>query len=368
MNKFNLLCNEIMKDSLYIEDINQIYKLSDNILYETSSILPCPINLVKTIKDIVLKLVADKNYSAIKLNLQDVLSDSFIKEQEDSNLVNTLYALFKEHKNAYVNIQIDGSPEYYSNIHGRFDLPETFSEILTENDSLHYSYPRIKPLKLEHDILNKFVRSYKKDIKILKSIYDKQQKAIEIFKNNILNFNEFGTITIYPWNCTPDNENIDLPTLDEAIEHECQHLCIFLLSIAKTCIYVGRHFSNDLQSSKFAYQLKETEFITLTGSYCNILARIFKQIEQPKNINDFVKTVIELAIFDKTAQDEKYVNILNKSQQFTRIKQFFKTIYKDSKFGLYDRNSKENLIKIRPNNKFNILLKWTVKNLNNMLK
>ena len=124
----------------------------------------------------------------------------------------------------------------------------------------------------------------------------------------------------------------------------------------------------DLQSSKFAYQLKETEFITLTGSYCNILSRIFKQIEPPKNINDFVKTVIELSIFDKTVQDEKYVNILNKSQQFTRIKQFFKTIYTDSKFGLYDRNSKENLIKIRPNNKFNILLKWTVKNLNKMLK
>jgi TPP-dependent 2-oxoacid decarboxylase len=141
-----------------------------------------------------------------------------------------------------------------------------------------------------------------------------------------------------------------------------------LLSIAKTCIYVGRHFSNDLQSSKFAYQLKETEFITLTGSYCNILARIFKQIEQPKNINDFVKTVIELSIFDKTTQNEKYANILNKSQQFTRIKQFFKTIYNDSKFGLYDRNSKENLIKIRPNNKFNILLKWTVKNLNNILE
>lgn len=113
MNNFNLLCNEIMKDSLYIEDINQIYKLSDNILYETNCILPCPATLVKTVKDIVLKLVKDKNYSPIKLNLQEVLTDSFIKEQEDSNLVNTLYELLKSHNNAYVNIQIDGSPEFY---------------------------------------------------------------------------------------------------------------------------------------------------------------------------------------------------------------------------------------------------------------
>ena len=41
-----------------------------------------------------------------------------------------------------------------------------------------------------------------------------------------------------------DKNNLDLPTLEEAVEHEVQHLCIFLLSIAKTCVWFGKHFSN----------------------------------------------------------------------------------------------------------------------------
>lgn len=366
MSKFNNLYNKIIENEhILVSDINKIYDLSENILYETSSILPCPVNLVKAVKNIVLNLIESKDYSQVKLNLQKVLEDSFIKEQEDSNLVKTLYELFSSHDNAYINVQIDGSPEFISSLHGRFDLPKAFSEVLIDTDTLHYSYPRIKPLEINHNLLNKFVKSYKEGIKFLKTVYAKQQKAIEIFKTNILNFNDFGTITIYPWNCTQNDENIDLPTLDEAIEHECQHLCIFLLSIAKTCIYVGRHFSNNIQSNSLAYPLKESEFITLTGSYCNILARIFKQIEEPKNINEFVKAVIELSIYGKTQQDKKYVKAITRSQQFSRISQFYKAIYNDSKLGLYDRSSKENLIKIQPNNKFKILIRWTLKNLTN---
>jgi hypothetical protein len=365
MDKFSKLYNRIIENEhIFVSDINRIYDLSENILYETNSVLPCPVNLVKAVKNIILDLVENNDYSPVKLSLQKVLEDTFIKEQEDSNLVKTLYELFNSHDNAYVNVQIDGSPEFISSLHGRFDLPKVFSEVLRDTDTLHYSYPRIKPLAINHN-LDKFVKRYKEDIKFLKTIYDKQQKAIEIFKTNILNFDDFGTITIYPWNCTQNDENIDLPTLDEVIEHECQHLCIFLLSIAKTCIYVGRHFSNNIQSSSLAYPLKESEFITLTGSYCNILTRIFKQIEEPKNINEFVKAVIELSIYGKTQQDKKYVKAITRSQQFPRISQFYKAIYNDSKFGLYDRISNKNLIKFQPNNKFKILIRWTLKNLTN---
>lgn len=73
----------------------------------------------------------------------------------------------------------------------------------------------------------------------------------------------FGTIKINYNALTTDNNDTDKPTLDEVIEHECQHLCIFLLSIAKTCSYIGTHFSNNINKAAFKYELKESEFITL---------------------------------------------------------------------------------------------------------
>ena len=84
-------------------------------------------------------------------------------------------------------------------------------------------------------------------------------------------------------------------------------------------------------------------------------------------MNAFIKTVLDLSIFGKTTNDEKYINALNSSQQFSRIKEFFKTIYTDSKFGLYERKFDDNKLNktlktsIIPNKKFKTLLKWTIK-------
>ena len=369
MNKFDKTFEQIMQDQfLFIEDINKLYLSANNILYETNTILPCPKQIFDIVKSKVLKLIKHNDYQPIKINLKHVLSDAFIKNQDDKNLISTLYKLFENHDSAYFNVKITGSKDVYYDKKGEYELPPGFIENLIDYSTLHYSYPKIKTLDVNDEMLNKFVKNYKNDITLLKSMYDKQQKAIECFKRNILNFNDFGTIVIYPWNCTQDDANVDLPTLDEVIEHECQHLCIFLLSLAKTCIYFGLHFSNDIKSRLFTYQLKESEFITLTGSYNNILLRIYKQIQEPKSVNAFIKTVLDLSIFGKTTNDEKYINALNSSQQFSRIKEFFKTIYTDSKFGLYERKFDDNKLNktlktsIIPNKKFKTLLKWTIKN------
>ena len=369
MNKFNNLFYKLThNETLLVENIKEIYFAANNILYETNEILPCPKKLFQIVKNEFIKLIQNKNYSSVKINLKDALTDEFFLNQEDKNLTKTLFQLFKNHDKAFFNIKIEGNENFYFDKKGEFQLPKEFTENLMETSYLHYSYPRIKPLLLNNDFLNKFVNDYKTDIKYLKSMYDKQQIALELFRKNILNINEFGTIVIYPWNCTEDDKNINLPTLDEVIEHECQHLCIFLLSLAKTCIYIGIHFSNNIKESTFSYQLKEKEFITLTGSYCNILIRIFKSIPEPKTINEFIKTVLDLSLFERTNQDKKYIDALTVSQQFSRIREFYKKIYIDSKFGLYEKCSKKPCTKIIHNNKFKTLLKWTLKNFQNNLK
>lgn len=349
-------------DDLLVENICQIYQAANDFVYQSNAILPCPKQLFNVVKTEILKLKEAKNYSQSKINIKACLTDAFIKQQKDTNLTKTLFKLFQNHDNAYFNVQIAGDANYFFDMQGEFKLPKGFTENLYPVDTLHYSFPRIKPLLLDNEIIKKFQTTFKNDSKLLKSMYEKQQKAIEVFKNDILNFNDFGTIVIYPWNCTYDETNLNMPTLDEVIQHQCQHLCIFLLSLAKTCINVGLHFSNNLKQNVLTYQLKASQFITLTGSYCNILARIFKTIDEPKNLNDFVKTVLDLSLFESTKQNEKYINALNSSQQFQKIKKFFKLIFKDSKYGLY-LNNKQQLTKTIPNKKFKTLLKWTVKNL-----
>ena len=108
------------------------------------------------------------------------------------------------------------------------------------------------------------------------------------------------------------------------------------------------------------YELREAEFITLFGSYCNILIRIFNRIPNPKRAEEFIKAVVELSINGSSQQDKRYIEALKASAQFERIANFYKAIYKDS--NAYIASASDDKLFSFRNDKFNKLIKWTLKN------
>ena len=96
---------------------------------------------------------------------------------------------------------------------------------------------------------------------------------------------------------------------------------------------------------------------------------IARQIDNPKTINEFVKAIIELSIFDTSNQDKKYIEALNKSIQFSRIKKFYTAIFNDSNYSIYKRtNNKPITLTYFKNNKFKKLVNWTIKNIEENMK
>lgn len=247
-----------------------------------------------------------------------------------------------------------------------YEPPINFEESISKNSTMHLAMPKIKPLTINNSlIIDKFKKKYKEQIKNLKDEFSKKQALLEEFKNNIINFDKFGEITIIPENCSNDNNSIDQLTLNDTIEHECQHFYIFLLELAKTCIYFGRHFGNEIKNNQL-YQLNEDEFIPLIGTYSNILLRIYNLIPEPKNIESFVKALIEISIHGKTSENLKYEKFLKSSMQFDNISLFYKLIWKDSQYGVKTKTKQNKIIQLMnlgDTKKFKKLVNWTIKNL-----
>ena len=123
-----------------------------------------------------------------------------------------------------------------------------------------------------------------------------------------------------------------------------------------------------MYDKSLSYNLRETEFITLFGSYCNILKRIYKQIEEPKNHIDFIKALIELSLNQRSEQDKKYETALRKSAQFERIADFYRAIYQDSNLKIRDKFNKKEVYAEFKNKKFDKLVKWTLRAFEEELK
>lgn len=336
LRKFDSIAHKITKsleDFIEVEDIGSVAFKSDRIIYETSPILRRPEGLFKKTKEIVLRKIASNDGTPEKVKIKEALEDCPKLHCQDSNLTETLIKLFEGNEEASFEVQIDLRKEPLLGMNGEFILPREFTEIAI-NGELHYSYPQIKLLVPRDEKIKQSISNLKKNLEDIKDFYARKQKAIETFKENLSSIKSFGTIVICPAECTTDDNNLDMPTLDEAIEHECQHLCIFLMSIAKTCIYFGLHFSNAVYKKTLKYQLRETEFITLFGSYSNILKRIYKQMPEPKDKMTFIKTAINLAISNNDNVDEKCKEALLKSMQWTRIADFYRAIFEDSKLSL----------------------------------
>lgn len=370
MKNFNRLFSSIIEETVAVSNLSELISKSDKILYETATVLPCPEKLVKIVKSTVETLIKNNDeISEVKIPLCEALSDNFLNTFNDSNLTHVLTELFKNHKSAFFTVKIELPKYCFSEKYGEYILPIDFVESIIDIDTLHYDLPRIKPLKMKNELTQNIQTEFKKEANQLLSIYETKQKVLKIFKQEFLKHNNFGTIVIYPFNCTTDTGNVNLPLLEEAIEHECQHLCIFLLSLAKTCVWFGLHFSNNLNKAKSTYQLKESEFITLFNSYSSILKRIYQKIEEPKNLNEFIHTLIELSINNSSNYPQKYIQALTESAQFSRIKQFIFSIFSDSNTIVnvreFDKNSskivKTPIVKIGNDKKFKTLMKWLVK-------
>ena len=336
-------------------------------IYEKNFVFPIPHNLIAVVKRQVTEMIKQKQFNIdVKVNLKYALDDNAMKEFNDDGLYNDLMKLFEEKNDAFFRVSVVDEDSFWTEKYGEYNYPKEFKCDVFDMDTLHFSYPRIKSLIINKNI-KKVIDEYYEKQKYIKEKYEKMQEALRLFKEKIMNFNDFGQIKIYYNALTMDSENVDMPTLDEAIEHECQHLCIFLLSLAKTYIWFGLHFSNDVEKSAMKYELKEGEFIALCGSYCNMLLRIYDKIDKPKSSVDFIKALLDLSIKDESRQNKKYVDALQSSAMFPRIKEFYRSIYKDGNLSFSERRYENGKLKYVPalkfnNGKFQKLVKWTLRN------
>lgn len=346
-----------MFQDLYEDILDALASSSSEIIYETNMILKRPEGLFQAVK----KAVKSGNPET-KINIFKALEDCPKLNDENPELLSTLKSLFIGHESAYFIVKVEHDGLFIDERKGEFSLPPGFLEI-GESNELHYSYPRIRRLALDKKLFSSKLNALKKNLDTVKDFYARKQETLKTFRSHILDFDCFGTITIWPDMCTEDDNDTDNATLDETIEHECQHLCIFLMSLAKTCIWYGLHFSNSnvyLKSMK--YELRESEFITLAGSYCNILMRIFKKLPEPKNYMKFIKAAIETFLFGNTSEDQKYADSVKSSAQFTKIRDLYKLIYNDSRISICLDKEKTKKIGDFKNSKFDTLVKWTIKN------
>lgn len=222
----------------------------------------------------------------------------------------------------------------------------------------------VKQLKLMSSIIKKEIESKLRDIRYSDQLFKNLLK--NIYDDNV---SLLCSITINPMYITLDDNDLTKYTLEEVVEHETQHLYTFLLNLSKEINLINVWYSNNFIGFRdgkidqtLQYYLDEDEFITLFGTYCNLLIRILKDaIQKPtkQDILNFIKCLLNL-IFDKETNSQfKYV--IQSNPKFENIKQFYLTIYQDQNF-IFDKNIDNILPKIKKS-KWKQLLIWTYKNI-----
>lgn len=211
----------------------------------------------------------------------------------------------------------------------------------------------------------------KKEIEIkLKDIRYSDQLFKQLLKNIYDdNVSLLCSITINPMCITLDDNDLTKYTLEEVVEHETQHLYTFLLNLSKEINLINIWYSNNFIGFKngkinktLQYYLDEDEFVTLFGTYCNLLIRILKGVIQnptKQDILNFIKCLLDLIFDKKTNSQFKYA--IQSNPKFENIKQFYLTIYQDQNF-IFDKNIDKILPKIKKL-KWKQLLIWTYKNI-----
>ena len=360
MSCFDDLYNSVMLD--FTPQRQHIY---EHILIEENQFLKNPNGIFQRIYKIILNLYKKKQYSKeIKIYIKDIINSAFEVELKDSvkSLYLELQQLFTKKSTNYISISIEDSAIVVNenSIKGSFTINPFFGL-----DRNMFDFRHVKVLDdIKSPIVKVLIKKQINDkVDIKSKNYQILKQNIQRFKKNITDVQELAKLVIYPNACTLDKNNLDLPTLEEAVEHEVQHLCIFLLSIAKTCVWFGKHFSN--VNWTVQYELSEHEFITLLGSYSNILIRIYKSMfgNNKSNLNDFIYCLLNLSLFDKD-DNSNFSKTLKQSKIFPNIKKFLKSIYDDKTFVIKNQNTNEQYTQIYENKKkVKLMFKWFYKNL-----
>ncbi len=336
LNRFRSAFESLMQsvgDSILLESEESIFS---PVIYE--SLLDAPKYLAFLVEQAVVKLQADEDYkSAIKVDLKEAIDDEYCRSL-DVETATLLKELFSKLDDVYFKVKIAKQEDSFnfSEECGTFILPEKLQELAVEEmKESHMRIPKVRRLNVDSKLINDFCREFKKRAKKAIDKFSKRQNVIEAFRSSVLEEcgGCFGTIVIYPAACGDD---LDHFTLNEAIVHECLHLCIFLLSVAKTCIWLGVHFSNSILNGSVPYELNKLEFIALFTSYKSLLLRVYAEIAKPKNMNEFIHAVLDECILSKHS-DSKYTTALRNSKLFMPLKNFYQKIYKDSYVKKYDR-------------------------------
>lgn len=345
-------CQKIL-ESLQLNDYQNVLANADCILYEHHKLLERPDELFSKVKEIILELHKKRSFNEhVKVNIWDALNDRYCKQFQDDDLYASLIDLFKNKSDAYFTVKLGSMDSPYEEGDlGTFSPPEKFSSFLF-NEVNQYSLPKIQPIA---GIADSLVKSF---CERFNELVDQKQKHLTLRQNAIKAFNAtltkdsyFGEIMV----------NVDLidekkEDLDDVICHECQHLCIFLLSLAKTCNHFAMHYSNNSRS--MSYELKESEFFTLAHSYIKILIRRFKESNYD-NCNDFIHAFLDHAL------NEKHLEIFSDSQ-IDKISRFYKLLYEDENLTNHIRTmtskgvEKVPITKKMKSKKFTTLMKWTI--------
>ena len=360
MSQFNDLYNSFMLD--FTPQRKHIY---EHILIEENQFLKNPNGIFQKIYKIILNIYEKKQYSKeIKIYIKDIINSAFEVELKDSvkSLYLELQQLFTKNSTNYISISIEDSAIAINenSIKGSFTINPFFGL-----DRNMFDFRHIKVLDdIKSPIIKSLVKKQINDkIDVKTKNYKILEQNIQSFKKDITAVQELAKLVIYPNACTLNKNNLDLPTLEEAVEHEVQHLCIFLLSIAKTCVWFGKHFSN--VNWTVQYELSEHEFITLLGSYSNILIRIYKSMfgNDKSKLNEFIHCLLNLSLFDKD-NNSNFSEMLKQSKMFSNIKKFLKSIYDDKTFVIKNQNTEEQYTQIYENKKkIKLMFKWLYKNL-----
>lgn len=360
MSSFDDLYNSLMLD--FTPQRQHIY---EHILVEENQFLKNPNGIFQKIYKIILNLYKKKQYGKeIKIYIKDIVNSAFEVELKDSvkSLYLELQQLFTKNSTNYISISIEDSAIAVNenSIKGSFTINPFFGL-----DKNMFDFRHIKVLDdIKSPVIKALIKKQINDkIDIKSNHYKILEQNIQKFKNDITSVQELAKLVVYPNACTLDKNNLDLPTLEEAVEHEVQHLCIFLLSIAKTCVWFGKHFSN--VNWTVQYELSEHEFITLLGSYSNILIRIYKSMfeNNKSNLNNFIYCLLNLSLFDKD-DNPNFSKMLKQSKIFPNIKKFLKSIYDDKTFVIKNQNTEEPYTQIYENKKkVKLMFKWLYKNL-----
>ena len=352
MKKFDEKYKEIL-ESLSISDYQNVLANADCILYEHHKLLERPNELFGKVKEIILDLYNRSSFNEhMKVNIWNALNDEYCKQFQDDDLYSSLIDLFQDKKEAYFTVKLGSKDSPYEEGElGSFTPPEKFSSFLF-NEVNQYSLPKIQPIVgIADDLVKSFCKTFNSFVELKQKHLNLRQKAIKAFNKTLTNDSCFGEIMVNVDLINEKNEN-----LDDVICHECQHFCIFLLSLAKTCNHFAMHYSNNSRS--MTYELRESEFFTLAHSYIKILIRRFKNSDY-ENSNDFIHAFLDHAL------NGKQLEIFSDSQ-IDKISRFYKLLYEDENFSKHIRTmtpkgvEKAQVTKKMKSKKFTTLMKWTI--------